>query len=104
MPAGHGLRDVPALAALVTATQKQHEGTACLRVVDPVAGSDIDAKLPHTILAELVIAQTAGDQALDPSVDGHARPQVAQPIEPVLVQVCAVLGQVVKDFYLSLFA
>jgi hypothetical protein len=64
-----GSVDIRILASLVSAREQQNHLRSSDGVIDSISGTKINAQLPNTIAAKLVIAEVTQFHAVDSSVN-----------------------------------
>lgn len=95
LPAPHRPLDVFPLGTLIAPTQEKDQCFTALPVVHPVAGTEGDPQFPDTIATELVVPEVPLPEAIDAPQESGVHTGVLQPINPFLVEIMAVSGEIV---------
>jgi hypothetical protein len=65
LPAGDSSGNIRILRPLIASTQQQHDRLPCLRVVDSLAGTDVNPQFPHPLSTEAMIAEVSHRYPID---------------------------------------
>jgi hypothetical protein len=91
--------DIRSLCSLRTGAQKQDQGLASLRIVNAIAGSEIDPQFPDAFGAEPAITEIASFKSIETAQDDIYRVHILQFVKPILKAVNAGYRNVVSDFH-----
>jgi len=87
-----GAVDVRILRSLVATAKQQDDLSACHGVINPIARPHIDAKLPHAVATELMVAKIALFHPIDPPVYRNSSHGVTLLSQPLKVDVFLLAG------------
>jgi hypothetical protein len=96
-PVCAGSVDICILTSLVAAREQQDHLRSGNAVIDSVSRTHIDAQLPYTIAAELVVAEIASLHPVDSAVNRDFSFRVAELATPFHEDVSLALGQVMAN-------
>jgi len=99
LPSCHGLLDISLLRTFRSATEHQQRSGSGHRVVHTEAWANIESQLPDTCPAEPTITKITRRKAVNSSKHGNAKPDVRNPVQPLLERVPAIRGQKMPDVH-----